>query len=126
MTRCASSSVAPNVAWFRNWNASAFAIGGGGGGGGGCPPPPPDPLLQPATPSNNEATNEISFVFITLIPTRSGKGPCLPAQGLEMLDLLVREQVLELDQHCNLEFFDFIFSTKCNSNVFQYLLFIDR
>ena len=42
MTTLASSIVAPNVAWFRNWNASLIVTGGGGGGGGGGEAPPPD------------------------------------------------------------------------------------
>ena len=43
MTRCASASVAPNDAWFKNWNASLIDTGGGGGGGGGGELPLDDP-----------------------------------------------------------------------------------
>ncbi len=71
LTRSASASVAPNVAWFRNWNASAVVTGGGGGGGGGSEPPPPELPPQPASPSISDTASEISLVFIVL--SRSGE-----------------------------------------------------
>ncbi len=67
-TSCASSSVAPNVAWFRNWKASVTVTGGGAGGGGGGAPVPPDDPPQADKVNRNTAAAVISLCLFMSVP----------------------------------------------------------